>query len=87
MSFAEMIKKDTLRSLRIKFGYTQDEAAALLSVTTPTLRAWEQNSDNLPYQKIKLIEEVFQVNQDHIFFGSESAFSEILRGGVEETVQ
>lgn len=87
MSFEDMIKKDTLRSLRIKFGYTQDEAAGLLAVSTHTLRAWEQNSDNLPYQKIKRIEEVYRTSQDNIFFGSESAFSEILRGGAEETVQ
>lgn len=87
MSFEEMRKKDTLRSLRIKFGYTQDEAADLIEVSTSTLRTWEQNAENLPYQKIKRIEEVYRTNQDNIFFGSESAFSEILRGGAEETVQ
>lgn len=78
----ELFTRDTLRSLRVKFGYTQEEAAKLLEVSPMTLRSWEKNSENLPYSKIKKIEEVYSTKQDHIFFGSESAFSEILRNGV-----
>ena len=81
MNFDEMIKKETLRSLRIKFGYTQNEAANMLKVSSTTLRSWEKNSENLPYQKIKRLEEIYRTSQDHIFFGSESAFSGILKKG------
>ena len=71
--------KNTLRSLRIKFGYTQGEAAKLIGVSTPTLRAWEQNSGGVPYEKILKIEETYNTPQDYIFFGNEVSFSELIR--------
>ena len=71
--------KDTLRSLRIKFGYTQEEGAKLLGVTSKTLRAWEKNSEKVPYLTIKKIEKAYGVSQDYIFFGREDSFSELLR--------
>lgn len=71
--------KNTLRSLRIKYGYNQKEAAELLGISERTLGNWEKNSESISYNKIKKIEEVYSTPQDYIFFGSESAFSEILR--------
>lgn len=71
--------KDTLRTLRIKYGYSQEEAAKLLGVTERTLRSWEKNSGNLSYQKIKKIERVYGVSQSRIFFGSEVSFSELFK--------
>jgi len=71
--------KNTLRSLRVKFGYTQGEAALLLGVSVPTLRAWECNSGGVPYRKILKIEEVYNTSQDYIFFGNEVSFSELIR--------
>lgn len=71
--------KNTLRSLRVKFGYTQGEAAILLEISVPTLRAWECNSGGVPYKKILKIEEVYNTSQDYIFFGDEDSFGELIR--------
>ncbi|BFH15656.1 helix-turn-helix domain-containing protein [Paenibacillus melissococcoides] len=71
--------KDTLRSLRIKFGYSQEEAAALLNISKRTLQLWEKDSGNISYSKVEMIEHVYRTPRDHIFFGKESAFSEIMK--------
>lgn len=73
--------KDTLRSLRIKFGYKQDEMAKILGVHVQTLRAWEVDSSEISYSMIKKIEEIFGIPQDYIFFGRQDAFSERLKQG------
>lgn len=72
-------EKNTLRSLRIKHGYTQKEAGALLGVSANTVRSWERDSGRLSYCSIKKIEEVYCISQDYIFFGKEVAFSELVR--------
>nr|WP_092074992.1 helix-turn-helix transcriptional regulator [Dendrosporobacter quercicolus]NSL49627.1 helix-turn-helix transcriptional regulator [Dendrosporobacter quercicolus DSM 1736]SDN25505.1 DNA-binding transcriptional regulator, XRE-family HTH domain [Dendrosporobacter quercicolus] len=71
--------RNTLRSLRVKFNYTQEEAAVLLGVSTPTLRAWESDSGKMPFEKIIVIEKIYKTPKDYIFFGKESTFSELLR--------
>ncbi|MNW58183.1 helix-turn-helix protein [compost metagenome] len=75
---------NTLRSLRVKFGYTQEEAAQLIGVSVPTLRSWEQNSNTIPYMVIKKIESVYRTPQDYIFFGNEVSFREQLKNKHEE---
>ena len=79
MNDVSIYLKNTLRSLRVKFGYTQEEAAHLLGVSVPTLRAWEVNSGGVSYRKILKIEEVYNISQDYIFFGNDISFSEHLR--------
>jgi transcriptional regulator with XRE-family HTH domain len=71
--------KSTIRSLRVKFGYTQKEAAKLLGISAPTLRSWENDSGKIPFEKIAIIESVYKTSSDYIFFGNELAFSELLR--------
>lgn len=70
---------NTLRSLRVKFGYTQEEAAELIGVSVRTLRSWEQDSTTIPYMVVKKIESVYRTSQDYIFFGNEVSFSEQLK--------
>jgi transcriptional regulator with XRE-family HTH domain len=70
---------NTLRSLRTKLGYSQNEAALMLGISVKTLQGWEKNAERIPYEKIKLIERVYKTPQNYIFFGKESAFSEILK--------
>lgn len=72
--------KSTLRSLRIKLGYTQGEAANLLGVTPPTLRSWEKDSTAIRYQVIEKIELIYHTPRDYIFFGNEVSFSERVKG-------
>ncbi len=71
--------KNTLRSLRVKYRYTQEKAASLLGVSVPTLRDWEFDSTSIPYDIIKKLEQVYGTVDDYIFFGNEVAFSELLK--------
>ncbi|UPK45738.1 helix-turn-helix domain-containing protein [Paenibacillus pabuli] len=71
--------KNTLRSLRVKNGYSQKEAAMLLGISDATLRNWERNAEVVPMPKIPKVAEVYHTPQEYIFFGRESAFSEVLK--------
>jgi transcriptional regulator with XRE-family HTH domain len=71
--------KNTLRSLRVRLGLSQKEAAKLLNVSDATLRLWEEDSARISQEKVWEIERVYYTKQDNIFFGPESAFSEILQ--------
>ncbi|MEK4113259.1 helix-turn-helix transcriptional regulator [Paenibacillus sp. FSL M7-1414] len=68
--------KNTLRSLRVKLGYTQAEAANLLGITPPTLRSWEKDSTAIKWTNVERIESVYHTPRDYIFFGEEVSFSE-----------
>lgn len=70
---------DTLRSIRIKLGLTQTEAARLIGITQGTLRSWEQDSTRIGFAQIKKIEQVYGIKHRFIFFGKESTFSELVR--------
>lgn len=71
--------KNTLRSLRVKLGYTQAEAAELLEITTPTLRSWEKDSTTIKWTNVERIESVYRTPRDYIFFGREVSFSEQIK--------
>jgi len=79
MSSVPVYMISTLRALRIKMGYPQKEAALMLGISVKTLQSWEKNAEKIPYEKIKLIERIYKTPQNYIFFGKESAFSEILK--------
>lgn len=77
----EILKKETLRSLRVKFGYNQQEAAKLLGVSLWVLRNWERDSSTIPLNYAAKIAELYKTSMTRIFFGPESTFSELLRKG------
>lgn len=70
--------KFTLRSLRIRSGLKQDEAAKKLGVNRDTLRRWERYSGNLDMDKVDKICELYKIPRDYIFFGSDNALSGML---------
>jgi transcriptional regulator with XRE-family HTH domain len=70
---------DTLRSLRIKFGISQEKAAEKIGVSHTTLRSWEKDSTKIGFDNIQKIEMVYGVDHRFIFFGKESTFSELMR--------
>jgi len=69
---------DTLRSIRIKTGMTQQEAAQKIGIAHGTLRSWEKDSSKISWDYITKISEVYNVNHRFIFFGKESTFSELI---------
>lgn len=70
--------KFTLASLRVRKRMTQEEAAKRLGMNRDKLRAYEKDSSKLEYETIEKIEELYNVPQDYIFFGKDTAFSVIL---------
>ncbi|MDH6373582.1 transcriptional regulator [Paenibacillus sp. VTT E-133280] len=71
--------KNTLRSLRVRLGLSQKDAAKMLGISDATLRIWEEDSTKISQKKVWEIERIYYTKQDFIFFGPESAFSEILQ--------
>jgi len=67
MADVDVRLKDTMRSLRIKFGYTQEESAKLLGVSAVTLRGWESESGKITFTCIKKIEKLYKTKQEYIF--------------------
>ena len=67
--------KLTLKAARVNVGLTQKRAAELLKLHPQTLAKWEADSSNMPYGKVKLIEEVYGVDEGVIFFGNQFELS------------
>lgn len=78
--------KQTLKSLRVRTGLTQEEASKLLGVSKPTLKRWEDNSGVLDYEQILLIEKIYHIPRDYIFFGTPFAFSEKMNEELQESM-
>lgn len=74
-----LMLKQTLRSLRVRSDLNQEEAAKLLNISVSKLRRWEEDSSNLSYRDIELIEQRYSIPQDYIFFGNNHAFSEKMK--------
>lgn len=70
---------DTLRTIRIKLGLTQEDAAKEIGVAAQTLRSWERDSSRIGFSFIQRIEKAYGIQHEFIFFGKESTFSELMR--------
>lgn len=71
--------KQTLKSLRVRAGMNQDQASSLLGISVSKLRRWEEDSSDLSYKEIELVEKVYSLPVDYIFFGTHHAFSEKIK--------
>lgn len=58
----------TLKAARANKGYNLDEAAALLGITKQTLCRWENQKTYPTVDKIKKIEEVYELTYNDINF-------------------
>lgn len=76
--------KFSLESLRVRKGWTQEEAAGKLGMGRDKLRVYEKDSSKLDYETILKIEEVYNIPQDYIFFGKSTAFSVMLESSKKE---
>ncbi|MCZ3746528.1 helix-turn-helix domain-containing protein [Limosilactobacillus vaginalis] len=72
--------KHTLKDLRVRIGMSQTHAANALGITEPTLRKWENDSSVLSFKDMEKVAAFYHVPLDYIFFGSNNAFSEKIRG-------
>ena len=63
--------KHTIKDLRVRAGLSQNEAAAKLGVTPPTLRKWENDSSVLSYQRMNKIADFYHIPLEYIAFGND----------------
>ncbi|KGL45021.1 hypothetical protein EP56_05525 [Listeriaceae bacterium FSL A5-0209] len=70
--------KQTLKSLRVRSGYSQDQAAELLGITAMTLRKLEKDSTDITFDMMNKTSKLYVCPIDYIFFGNTNAFSVIL---------
>ena len=64
----------TLRAARVNAGYTQKEAACLLSVSNKTLSAWEKGTALPKADKIAMICSLYGVTYDNLIFSPRCRF-------------
>ncbi|MBC1615362.1 helix-turn-helix transcriptional regulator [Listeria booriae] len=70
--------KQTLKSLRVRSGYSQSEAAESLGITAITLRKLEKDSSDITYDMMNKTSQLYVCPIDYIFFGNNTAFSVML---------
>lgn len=64
--------KRTLREWRIHFGYSQEEFAEAVGVTTGTISAWEKDPEMIRMRHVKRITKLFNIKTDDIIFLSDN---------------
>ncbi len=57
-----------LRAARINNGMSQKKAASLLGVHYQTLASWEKDSSDLSRSKMLLMEKIYSIPLEYIFF-------------------
>ncbi len=63
-----MPEKSTLKELRAKMDWTQEETAKKLGISLQTYNAWEQDFGNVKISSAEAIAKLFNVKLDNIFF-------------------
>ena len=64
MRILVMMKRSTLKALRLAAGKTQAEVARLLRVTQPTYQRWESGGTPVPKGKVKKLAKVLSTSED-----------------------
>ncbi|MCI8631038.1 MAG: helix-turn-helix domain-containing protein [Firmicutes bacterium] len=65
-----MPEKSTLKELRAKMDWTQEETAKKLGISLQTYNAWEQDFGNVKISSAEAIAKLFNVKLDNIFFSN-----------------
>ncbi|GIO39271.1 hypothetical protein J41TS12_41320 [Paenibacillus antibioticophila] len=66
--------KITLRAARVNRGLTLEEVAGILKKSVDTIRKYEKDSSHIPRDLLVSLLKLYQVPDEHIFFGPESSF-------------
>ncbi|MDO4486073.1 MAG: helix-turn-helix transcriptional regulator [Bacillota bacterium] len=61
-------QKFSLRELRARKGWTQQETADKLGISTQTYNAWEKDISGVAVSKVQAVADLFGVKLSQIFF-------------------
>ena len=64
------MQKFSLKELRARKGWTQQEVAAQLGVSPQTYNAWEKDISGVAVSKVLAVADLFDVSIDQIFLTS-----------------
>lgn len=64
------LQKFSLKELRARKGWTQQETAKRLGISTQTYNAWEKDISNVSVSKVLAVAKVFGVSIDEIFLSN-----------------
>lgn len=74
----------TLEAARALMGYSLREAAEKFGVHYQTLSSWEKNPNKMKGEYIEKIPEIYGVNKNDIFFGTQNEFIRYFRNENEK---
>ncbi len=74
----------TLEAARVLMGYSLREAAEKFGVHYQTLSSWEKNPNKMKGEYIEKIPEIYGVEKNAIFFGTQNEFIRYLRNENEK---
>lgn len=69
-----MVFKEVLKKLRTENGITQEELAAFLNVTRPTVAGYETKGKEPDFRVLILLSEYFNVSIDYLLTGQNKTF-------------
>lgn len=64
----------TLRAARVNCGYTLKDVAEKTGRSMDTISKYENDSTNIPRNLMVMLIDLYNIPDEHIFFGSESSF-------------
>lgn len=73
------VQKFSLKELRARKGWTQQEVAKRLGVSTQTYNAWEKDVSGVAVSKVLALAELFDVSIDQIFLTSKTKTNRLRR--------
>ena len=73
----------TLAALRVRAGYSQEEASGQIGVSKTTLAKWEQDSRLMPISRVGSFVQLYQIPESGIYFGDAAELSKKIRKAYE----
>jgi DNA-binding XRE family transcriptional regulator len=76
----------TLRAARISSGYSAEEAAECVKISTETLDGYERDAGEMPLQMAIILLRMYRFPFSIIHFGNESEFIKSRRNTISELI-
>ena len=79
-------KRLTLAALRVRAGYTQEQAASILKISKPTLVRWESDSRNLQLHNLGDLKKLYCFALEDLYLGRASRLAEKIQSAYKKCI-